>query len=168
MRVSNREAAFDAYFRIHFVPVLRFVERRILNRETAHEIAAECLVIAWQKFDPGHPPRIAWLYQTARNLLGNAYRKRAREASLLELLKDRARFDTPDPELVLLEEAMDRLRSLDQEALRLTYWEQLSAAEVGQVLGCSEQAAWKRISRAKEAVKSQLESASIWKGGMRT
>lgn len=52
------------------------------------------------------------------------------------------------------------LPELDREALLLTYWERLSAAEVAVVMGCSEQAAWKRISRARTAMRTELIRAN--------
>jgi len=55
-----------------------------------------------------------------------------------------------------LSEAMAQLSPKDAEVLRLTYWEELSAAEVAEVLGSSEQATWKRISRAKQSLRRVL------------
>lgn len=153
------QSVFDVFYRTNYERVLRYVSRRIADPETAREVTAECFVTAWRKFDPAEPFPITWLYQTARNHLGNAYQKRERERLLLEALRDRARLDAVDEEMLRLSEAMQLLSGTDREALRLTYWEQLTAAEVAAVLGCSEQAAWKRISRARAAVKVALSRA---------
>lgn len=83
----------------------------------------------------------------------------------MELLQDRALLHGPDPEIEALDRALFDLAEKDRESLRLTYWELLTAAEVGAVLGCSEQAAWKRISRAKAAVRQKLESSVDVSGG---
>lgn len=151
-------SAFDAYYRANYERVLRYVTRRISDVETAKEVCAECFVTAWRKFDPDDPFPITWLYQTARNHVGNAYQKRDRQRLLLDSLKRNAAAAAADPELDALAEAMGALGELDREALRLTYWENLSAAEVAAVLSCSEQAAWKRISRARLAVRTSLLS----------
>ena len=149
-------SVFDAFYREHYGRVLRYVSRRIADPETAKEVTAECFVTAWRKFDPEEPFPITWLYQTARNHLGNSYQKRERERQLLEAIRAQARVHAVDEEIVRVTEATQLLSESDREALRLTYWEQLSATEVAAVLGCSEQAAWKRISRARGAVKLAL------------
>src|SRR5205085_4413015 len=52
-----------------------------------------------------------------------------------------------------LAEALDQLDPLDREALVLRHFEQLSSAEVGQVLGITEAAAGKRYLRALERLR---------------
>jgi RNA polymerase sigma-70 factor (ECF subfamily) len=85
------QSVFDAFYRAHYERVLRYVIRRISDVETAKEVAADCFVTAWRKFDPGDPFPITWLYRTARNHLGNAYRNRDRELLRLEAAKEHAR-----------------------------------------------------------------------------
>jgi RNA polymerase sigma-70 factor (ECF subfamily) len=53
-------------------------------------------------------------------------------------------------------EALDRMDPLDQEVLALRHFEQLSRAEIAQVLGVSESAAGKRYIRALERLKHIL------------
>lgn len=148
--------AFDAFYREHYEAVLRFVIRRLADRETAEEVTAECFVTAWRRFDPEAPLPVTWLYRTARNHIGNAYQRREREKRLRDALEREAASGGSDPDVRALSEAMLALGENDREALRLTYWEGLSAAEVAEVLGCSEAAAWKRISRARAAMRAAL------------
>lgn len=158
---------FDAFYRQYSLRVLRYVERRLSDPEAASEVCAECFSIAWQKFDPAHPFPLAWLYRTARNLIGNAYRKRQKGQQLLSLLRAQAALDEAPAEFAVLADAMSELGGKDREALRLTFWEQLSAAEVAIVLECSEQAAWKRISRAKAALRTAMQRMATDEGGAR-
>jgi RNA polymerase sigma-70 factor (ECF subfamily) len=55
-----------------------------------------------------------------------------------------------------LAEALDQLDPLDREALVLRHFEQMSSAEVGQVLGITEAAAGKRYLRALERLRHAL------------
>lgn len=158
---------FETYYRTNYVRVLNYVERRLADSEVAREICAECFVIAWRKFDPDDPFPLVWLFQTARNLIGNAYRKRRSEQQLLVLLHQEAEVDRSAPEAAIVAEALRGLGEKDREALRLTYWECLTAVEVAAVLGCSEQAAWKRISRAKAALRKVMESVAADEEGVR-
>lgn len=56
-----------------------------------------------------------------------------------------------------LDRALGMLGPKDREALQLTYWEGLSAMQVAEVLQCTEQAAWKRISRARTQLRQFLD-----------
>jgi RNA polymerase sigma-70 factor (ECF subfamily) len=149
---------FDAFYTQHYVLILRFAERRI-DGERAEDVAAETFAIAWKKFDAESPPGLPWLYQTARNLIGNAYRRRGREQRLVERLEAEALASAPAGEFDLLE-ALQALNPKYRDALQLTYWEGLSAAQIAEVVGCSEAAAWKRISRGKEDLKRMLDKTS--------
>ena len=142
-------SAFETFYRANYELVLRYVSRRVADPETAKEVAAECFVTAWRKFDAAAPFGIPWLYRVARNHLGNAYQKRERERMLLDAIRQEAAVLADSAELLEVSEALAVLAEGDREALRLTYWEQLPASDVAIVLGCSEAAAWKRISRAR-------------------
>lgn len=161
------EAEFEKFYRAHHLSVLRYIERRLSDAELAQDVSAECFVIAWRKFDPSEPFPLVWLYQTARNLIGNTYRSRRKEQQLLALLRSEAKVNAAPMETAIVAEVLSGLNEKDREALRLTYWEQLSASDVAAVLGCSEQAAWKRISRAKAALKLALVESSESRGGVR-
>lgn len=158
--------AFDVFYRENYERVLRFVARRLADPEMAKEVSAECFVTAWKKFDPDAPHSVAWLYQTARNHIGNAYQKRQKEQQLLALLRAQASVDAEPAEIAVVAEALAELTENDREALRLTYWEQLNAAEVAVVLECSERAAWKRISRARAAMRRAMSSFIEERGGV--
>lgn len=163
----DSQAAFDAFYRDHYRRVLNYVARRLSDPELASEICAETFVVAWRKFDPADPFPLVWLYSTARNLVGNAYRSRGKQQQLMDVLRNRAVLDESTDDFRMLSDALDELGEKDREALRLTYWEELTAAEVGVVLGCSEQAAWARISRAKASVRKVMERLVAGEGGAR-
>ncbi len=152
----TKERDFDLLYRAHYTLVLRFIERRI-DENVAADLCAQCFEIAWRKFDPECPFGLPWFYQTARNLLGNAYRRRDRQRRLIERIavESRVRASNEGVE-VEVHAVLASMHALDREAIQLTYWEGLSAAEVGEVLSCSEQAVWKRISRAKKKLREQL------------
>lgn len=156
------DPSFEALFRAHYNKVLRFIERRI-DQDDAPDLCARCFEIAHSKFDPTDPFGLPWLYQTARNLLGNAYRKRDRERELVARLGSLQPGDSAPAERELeIRVALAKLPPKDREAVQLTYWEGLTAAEVGAVLGCSEQAAWKRLSRAKAQLRTLMHDQRQW------
>jgi DNA-directed RNA polymerase specialized sigma24 family protein len=57
-------------------------------------------------------------------------------------------------------EALDYLREKDREILLLAYWDDLSLADIAEVLGCSESAAGVRLFRARKAFARTLSQFS--------
>jgi len=157
--VDARRTAFEAVFTRHHAAVLRFVQRRVDDRERAEELAMDCFEIAWRRFDPAAPFELPWLLQTARNLVGTSYRRRDRERAGLEHLAGAVRESGGADDLERLEVrlAMEALRPADREVLQLVYWDGLSADEAAEVLGCRTAAVWKRLSRARSALRKRLE-----------
>lgn len=153
--MDDRRAAFEALFAEHHAAVLRYVERRVDDREHARELTMDCFEIAWRRFDQAEPYRRPWLLQTARNLVGDSYRKRDRER---EGLRDLAAAVPPDASFVRAElrVALSHLNRADREVLELFYWDGLAADEIAEVIGCRTSAAWKRLSRARAALKALL------------
>lgn len=155
---DGASAAFEGVFRAHFAAVLRFAERRVDDREQAREIAMDSFEIAWRRFDPAAPFELPWLLRTARNRIGDSYRRRDRErAATAHLLEAHRHAGAPDGfESAELAIAMAGLRPKEREVLVLVYWDGLSAADAAQVLGCGEAAVWKRLSRARDALRARL------------
>jgi RNA polymerase sigma-70 factor (ECF subfamily) len=56
-------------------------------------------------------------------------------------------------------EALSRLKESDQEVLRLTAWEELTASEIAAVLNITVSAAEKRIQRALQRLTNVVESS---------
>lgn len=155
--MNDRRDAFEALFAQHHAAVQRYVERRVDDREQARELTMDCFEIAWRRYDPAVPFRRAWLLQTARNLVGDSYRRRDREREGMRTLA--AASDRPDTTFqnVDLRLALRQLPAADREVLELFYWDGLTASEIAEVVGCRTSAAWKRLSRAREALRSLLE-----------
>jgi len=154
--VNDRRDAFEALFAEHHAAVLRFVERRVDDREQARELTMDCFEIAWRRYDPAAPFRRPWLLQTARNVVGDSYRRRDREREGVRTLA--AATDRPDTSFqnVDLRLALRQLPAAHREILELFYWDGLTAPEIAEVVGCRTSAAWKRLSRARDALRSLL------------
>lgn len=153
---GSRRVAFETLFGEHHAAVLRYIERRVDDREHARELTMDCFEIAWRRFEPAQPYRRPWLLQTARNVVGDAYRKRDRER---EGLRDLAATARPSDDLahVELRHALSLLRRADREVLELHYWDGLSADEIAEVVGCRTATAWKRLSRARASLRLLLQ-----------
>ena len=60
--------------------------------------------------------------------------------------------------------ALEQMTPIDREVLALRHFEQLSRAEIAEVLGVSDAAAGKRYLRALEKLKSSLQQRSVEPG----
>lgn len=153
----------DSFRALHeeFKPrVLGYVRRRISSDQTAEEIAADVFRIAWQKRASEPEPSIAWLLNVARNLIGNEYRSRARSMQLQDRLRDsealKCQGGDDDGSRLAIAAALARLREKDREILQLMYWEELTLAELAQVLSCKEATARVRLHRARKSFEKAL------------
>lgn len=137
----------------HFTRVYRYIAYRINDMERAEELAADVFRIAWEK-QLAAPPGIGWLLATARKVLSNEYKGRRRRLELIERLKDQTRSQVSGSsyeEKAAVAEVLLRLKDRDREVLMLSYWDDLTTAELAQALACSPSAAAVRLHRARRA-----------------
>ncbi|GAA5031156.1 hypothetical protein GCM10025738_12010 [Microbacterium fluvii] len=168
--MGSREEAFVELFDEHWATVSAYVRRRLSDEGIAEEIAADVFRIAWEKQQPEDPFGRGWLLRTAMNRLSDHLRRHVRRtraeealARRLEEAPDRADLD----DLLTLHDAMAGLAEREREALLLTYWEGLSADEVGEVLGCKPGAVWTMLTRARAKLRASIGEAAAVGGAKR-
>src|SRR4051812_11439991 len=142
----------DRLFREYHDPLVRYLTRRLGDRDWAEEIAQETFVRALRQ--PELTNERAWLFTVATNMVRDEARKDARRRRHLELLREEAKASSVvEPEITQLERAQERalarraidaLTERDREALLmreegLDYHEiaaalELSLASVGTTL----------------------------------
>ncbi len=116
------------------------------------------------------PVLSGWLHRTTRNLAGKSIRtdvrRRAREqeaAVMNELFATEADglWEQIAPHL---DAALGKLSETDRDALMLRYFERKSGPEMAQVLGVSDEAAQKRVSRAVERLREFFAKRGVTVG----
>lgn len=162
---DDAAARFSALYRAYYPLILSTCTRRLGNRQAGEDAAHEVFRIALQHY-PKENLDVAWLYATARNVVGSEYRRLARSSAAL------ARLDAPaasqsSTDALDVRAAMTRLRESDRELLYMTYWEELAAHEVANILGISAAAVWVRLTRAREALRQLLVSSVPARGWKR-
>lgn len=164
--VKGDPRAFDELFR-RYGPLLLRVMRRQLNEAEAQELVQQTFLQmhrARNDFQQGRKLR-PWLMTIAYNLKRELYRRRKRrpEAPLDEEPRDDA--ERIDP----LERADDRARvrralqtlpDNQREAIELHWFEELSFAEVAEILGVSVSAVKVRAHRGYKALRAELEGVT--------
>ena len=142
------EAQFAALYRATHGRIVRYAARRI-GPTDAEDVAAEVFRIAWTRTGEGVDVTTGWLCVTAENVLRNHLRSAARAH---RLHAPTTTHDTvPDDDVL---DALDRLDDATRNLLLLRYWDELSGAELAQVLGISPSAVWVRLHRARRAFRS--------------
>jgi RNA polymerase sigma-70 factor, ECF subfamily len=168
-KMSSTVRFDDVYRKVH-PDVLRFVARRLIppDYSRAEEITHDAFTKLWVRKDslPNEIGEIrAWLFTVARNdlLKSNAQGFRSRELSV-QISPEAFNF-IPDPLdgigtrsfQIDLASAWHQLTPAEQEIISLTYWEELSSQEAGQVLGISDRAYRLKLHRTRRKLKKLLE-----------
>jgi RNA polymerase sigma-70 factor (ECF subfamily) len=138
----------------------------VQNRATAEELVQEAFARVWASpHTPSAEPEFRrWLYRAITNLARDYHRRRLVEAKLL--FWDPPGID-PIDEVVHRAEDRELLRALlalpfkDRHAIYLHYFEGLTFAEVGEVLGITEIAARVRVHRALQSLRGRLGPDSV-------
>lgn len=162
MDEASRKSAFSAFYRKHYSLILATGERRLNDHSAAEDATAEVFRVAWQQHDRGAELSLPWLYVVARNVIGSEYRRRARLGALVARLTSHSNSEILRDEQTgsELRAAMLRLKISEREILFMAYWEDLSGEELAKILDCSSATALVRLSRARQALKSQLAQLS--------
>jgi RNA polymerase sigma-70 factor (ECF subfamily) len=138
---------------------------RRLGRSEGEDAAADVFAVAWRRLDevPNGDAARAWLFGVAYRVVGNHYRRRARQERLtsrLEAAFERGTVSTEtpagfeDPAGVVA--ALGSLRPPDRELLSMAVWDGLSRFEIAQVLGVTENAVDQRMFRARKRLRDRM------------
>jgi len=142
----------------------RFIRRRVSNEHTADDLLQETFVRIHGGIDRlNDAERVAgWVYQIARNVIHDHYRRSGRDEVELNEIEPAA--DPPDSQAHLrchpsrwLDELIIELPADYREAVRLVEAEGLSQQQVADRLGLSLSAAKSRIQRGRVMLKGVLD-----------
>ncbi len=155
----------DRLFRSYHQPLVRYLTRRLGDRDWAAEVAQETFVRAMRQ------ERIvserAWLFAVATNLVRDEARKDVRRRRHLELLREQARAEEaidPEPttmeraeEAALARRALEALGERDREAL-LMREEGLDYHEIADALSLSLGSVGTTLARARRRLVEAYEA----------
>lgn len=158
------EGWFRALYHDNYRPLLAYARRRV-DVSTADEVVVETFLIAWRRRDdvPDEHERL-WLFGVARNTIRNASRSARRQIAVTKKLRGLPRSSATDPadeagdeRAVVLRSALGSLSEADREVLMLVAWEELSYAEIGQMLDLTPNAVAIRIHRARKRLAKHFD-----------
>jgi len=161
-------AAFQILYQRYRDPIFRFAYRMLGSVEAAEDVAHDCflsLIRQPGRFDSTKASFRTYLYAAARNQAARQYSSFGRETALDELSEEPAAADRNAPMAQVLDgelasevaRAIASLPPLQREALVLFEYEELSLAEIGEIVGVDANTVKGRLFRAREKLRSKLE-----------
>ncbi len=166
---TRSEAAFAELVRRHVDLVYSAAVRMVCDAHLAEDVTQGAFVALAQNAGQltDRPALSGWLHRTAQNIASKTVRsdvrRRVREqeaAAMNELLatESDASWEHIAPHL---DAALGELSEPDRDAVLLRYFEGKSAGEMAQVLGISDEAAQKRVSRAVERLRECITKRGV-------
>ncbi|MDM7995204.1 MAG: RNA polymerase sigma factor [Acidobacteriota bacterium] len=168
LRFKDGDAgAFELLFSRHLRAIVNFCYRFVRNRQIAEELAQEIFLKVYTGAS-GYEAQAkftTWLYRIATNVCLNEIRKsqfRATHEPLREALPANAGNATVaclNQQAIAraIRKAMEQLPVKQRAAFILNKYQELSYAEVSEIMGVSEQAVKSLIHRAKETLAEVLK-----------
>lgn len=181
---SKKKKEFAEIYDKYVKKIFRFVYLKVDSVQLAEDITSETFLRGWQAYSktsanledfknnngknnkeisPVKNPQ-AFLFQIARNLIVDYYRRRSREniVSFNEL------GNIPDPkdskkeidmtyDMLRIKAAISQLKDEDQELIILRYVNELSIPEISKILNKTENATRVSISRALERLRKIIQ-----------
>ena len=156
----------SALFKAYHAPLVRFLTRRLGDRDWAEELAQETFVRALKQDEIASER--SWLFAVASNLVRDEARREARERKRHDLIRTHAEAEAAavEPEPTSMERAEDRalarqaiemLAERDRDAL-LMREEGLGYEEIAEALDLSVGSVGTTLSRARRRLMEAYES----------
>ncbi len=161
---AGSDAALSRLAERHLSDVYAMALRQLRDPHLAEDVTQAALIILARKARQLEPDVVlgAWLFRVVRYCAMSAQRAEQRRrhhelgAAVLLAAAEQSQPAHRDDLGPLLERYVSRLRSRDRQAVQLRFYARRTYAEVGAAMGCSAEAARKRVNRAVETLRERL------------
>jgi RNA polymerase sigma factor (sigma-70 family) len=168
----HSEAAFSELVRRHVDLVHSAAKRMTGDAHSAEDVTQSVFMALAQNAArlSRHPVLSGWLHTTARNLAAKTVRATARrqlrekEAAAMNPYSSTENEPLWDDIAPHLDAALGELNDDERDALMLRYFEKKSAPEIAALIGISDAAAQKRVTRALERLRQLFAHRGITAG----
>ena len=162
---SDRRAGADALVRRYREPIFHHASWILKDQEEAIDVAQEVFIKAMREprfFEPEFKMK-AWLYRVTSNLCFNLVRDRRRRGAILEASPPREQTQADQLDRVFEGQqraevlaAIDQMSEDHKEILLLRYYDDMSYAEIAEVLQVALGTVMSRLSRARRRLADVL------------
>ena len=158
---SGSRQAFEELYSRYRQPLFGFFRRRLPSPDRAEDLTQEtflAVIRASYRYEPRALVR-TYLYSIALKQLFAERRKQSKDGSSLDAEVE-AGIDLHPETSLWVRQALERLDPTDREILMLREYEQLSYAEIAELLRIPVNTVRSRLFRSRMALKTQLEAAA--------
>lgn len=170
LAASNSKAAMEAVIRKYREPLYFHARYIVKDHQEAYDVVQEVFIKAMREtriFDEEFKIK-AWLFRVTSNLCFNQVRNRKRRGAILDTMMKPEAFGAKQLESVFAgqqrEEVMASLEELSddhKEILLLRYYDDLSYAEIADVLQVKLGTVMSRLSRARMRLMTVMEESEL-------
>lgn len=166
-RAKSNPKDFEVLYKKYFEPVFRFVNHRLMEKQTALDITQQVFVKAMLKINQYTDRGLSfqsWLFRIALNDLNKFYKQQKNEVCLhlnSEGIEDFLSETACDLGAELDQKLSKALGTLSEENLWLIdmrFFEKRSFAEMGEILGITENNAKVKLYRAVDKLKPLMKN----------
>ena len=164
--MANLRKKYSAIYDQYVDKIYRFVVLKVKSAEIAEDLTSEAFLRGWEAFKAqGSDIKNiqAFLYQIARNLLADHYRKDAKAqlvstevTPLIDPSQNLAEKAILNSDMEQVKAALANINEDYREVLVWYYLEELRIPEIAKILGRSEEATRVMVHRALKALKTRL------------
>jgi RNA polymerase sigma-70 factor (ECF subfamily) len=157
----DKKHDFSKIYDEHIAKIYRFVYLKVGTQEIAEDLSSEVFTRAWASYGKIRNPS-AYLYQIARNVVADYYRKKGRTQVVSieevviassESLEEQASVKL---DIENVKKALGKLSDDHQDLIIWRYIDELSISEIAQITGKTEDNVRVGIHRALQALKARL------------
>ncbi|MCK5466232.1 RNA polymerase sigma factor, partial [Candidatus Parcubacteria bacterium] len=174
--LAGKKEAFSEIYDFYIIRIFRFIYLKTSSKETAEDLASEVFLKYWKRIKEGmedeslgevisNDKTKAFLYKIARNLIIDFYRKK--EVPTVEIdndIKDKIRDQKQDilayvsakQEVEETMRVLSKLKDEYREIIILRHVEELSFAEIAEIIGKSSGSVRVQLHRATKALKGVM------------
>lgn len=151
----------------HAGALLDYFVRRVPDREDAADLLGETLVVVWRKARSVPSDAVEarmWMFGIARRVLSQGWRSRARRHALTNKLARHLAELAPVEEQdhsADVRAAVTKLQAVDQEIIRLVYWDGFTLVEAARHLGMNAATVRSRHARARSILQTLLHTERV-------
>jgi len=165
-------ARFDVLYDKYYKPIFVFVYRRTGDEELAADITSQVFLKALiniQKYEYKGVPFSAWLFRIAFNEINMYFRKNnadrvvSLEQSNVQAMITEVQDDHRDAEKRMMA-ALSRMDEPEIQLIELRFFEKRSFAEVGNIIGVTENNAKVKVYRILDKIKKLMGNSPFEKG----
>ena len=168
-------ARFEPLYNKYYEPILKFVFKRVENKESAYDVTSQVFLNAMLKinqFKCNGTPFSSWLYRIAINEINQQYRKekirrtvKVEEDELRYMANEIDDDEDIDTRYKRIAEMLGKLPEEDVQIVELRFFERRAFREIGQILNITENNAKVKLYRILDKLKTLITTNKTIKLG---